>query len=203
MPSVRGAAGRVSGALIVGYALRFRGQGYVFGGPGWPPGNWDCSSFASTVLGRGGGLRLPGGGRWGDAGYPPHTHGPVVLDYASWAGAQTVPRGLPGDIVVWPGALAGGHMGIVTGPGQMISALNPQLGTIVTPIAGYGPAGITPVYRRLTGVAGIPPMPPGPYGSGGQVALRLAVLAGAGLLIGAAGIMATMAVLRLAGRVLR
>ena len=34
----------------------------------------------------------------------------------------------------------------------MISALNTALGTVQTPIQGYGPGGVAAVYRRLKGV---------------------------------------------------
>lgn len=33
----------------------------------------------------------------------------------------------------------------------MVSALNPQVGTVKTPIAGYGPSGAPLTYRRVTG----------------------------------------------------
>ncbi|HVH81901.1 MAG TPA: hypothetical protein VM782_21055, partial [Stellaceae bacterium] len=57
-----------------------------------------------------------------------------------------------GDLVCWPGAGTAGHIGIVLAPGKMVSALNPQLGTLVSPITGYGPLGVPQVYRRLTGI---------------------------------------------------
>jgi len=138
---------------ITGYAVQFQGSGYVYGGPGWPPGNWDCSSFVSTVLGRGNGLPIPGG-RWGQPGEPPHSHGPDVSEYASWGGAVTVTSPAPGDLVIWDGSGPNGHIGIYLAPGRMISALNTAMGTLETPIAGYGPSGLTPFYRRVTGAAG-------------------------------------------------
>jgi cell wall-associated NlpC family hydrolase len=142
----------VSRAALVAYALRWQGQGYVFGGNASRPGLWDCSSFVSFDL-HGVGLGLPGG-QWGSPGFPPNAHGPVVEDYASWNGAVPTNAPLPGDLVLWVGAGADGHMGIVTGPNQMVSALNLSLGTLKSPIEGYGPSGITPVYRRLTGAGG-------------------------------------------------
>lgn len=134
-------------------ALQWQGKGYVFGGPGWPPGDWDCSSFASTVLNEASpGIILPGGGRWGDPGYPPYAHGPVVSGYASWTGAQTVQAPAPGDLVIWG---PDGHIGFYLGPDQMISALNPQLGVRKSGILGNGPGGGSPTeYRRVLGVAG-------------------------------------------------
>lgn len=138
---------------ITAAALQWQGKGYVFGGPGWPPGDWDCSSFASTVLNEADpGIVLPGGGRWGDAGYPPHEHGPDVAAYASWAGAQTVQAPQPGDLVIWG---PNGHIGFYLGPNQMISALNPGLGVRKSGILGNGPGGSSPTeYRRVLGVDG-------------------------------------------------
>ena len=139
---------------ITSFALQYQGSGYVYGGPGWPPGNWDCSSFVSTVLGRGNGITLPGGEKWGMPGVPPHEHGPDVEAYAAWGGAVTVTSPSPGDLVVWDGAGPNGHIGIYLGPDEMISALNTASGTKKTPINGYGPSGLTPFYRRVTGAAG-------------------------------------------------
>jgi len=138
---------------ITGWALQYQGSGYVYGGPGWPPGNWDCSSFVSTVLGRGNNLPIPGG-RWGQPGEPPHQHGPDVSEYAVWGGAVTVTSPGAGDLVIWDGSGPNGHIGIYLAPDKMISALNTAMGTLVTPINGYGPGGLTPFYRRVTGAAG-------------------------------------------------
>lgn len=49
-----------------------------------------------------------------------------------------------GDIVVWPGH----HMGFVTGPGKMFSALNAKRGIIDSPISWGGKD--TPKYWRIT-----------------------------------------------------
>jgi len=150
MPARRGGAPAklppppaLSGDTIASDALRFRGHPYVFGA-------WDCSGFVNHVLGQDLGMTLPGGLK-GYKGPPPH--GPVVLDYASWGGAVTVQSPARGDLALWPGAGAGGHMGIVLAANQMISALNPAMGTAVTAIAGFGPPGIQVVYRRVTAAA--------------------------------------------------
>lgn len=143
----------VSGNQIAADALRYRGAGYVFGGNASRPGLWDCSSFVSYVLGHDLKLALPGG-RWGSPGEPPGTHGPTVDSYAGWKGAVTVHApGARGDLVCFVGAGANGHMGIVLGPDQMVSALDSASGTLVTPITGYGPPGAPIVYRRVLGVA--------------------------------------------------
>lgn len=163
MPVAPPAVSGVTGAQIAADAARYIGLGYVFGGDASAPGNWDCSSFVSYVLGHDLGLALPGG-RWGEPGFPPTSHGPVVTSYAGWALAVTISAAAaaPGDLICFVGTGASGHVGIVTGPNQMISALNPTIGTARTPIAGYGPYGAPLVYRRLLGIpAGQAPGMPG------------------------------------------
>lgn len=153
----------VTGAEIAADAARYLGLGYVFGGDAYRPGVWDCSSFVSYVLGHDLDLALPGG-RWGEPGFPPTAHGPVVVDYANWGLAHTISpaQAAPGDLICFVGLGASGHIGIVTGRNQMISALNPSIGTARTPIQGYGPYGAPLVYRRILGVkAGVPPGLPG------------------------------------------
>ena len=81
------------------------------------PGNWDCSSFVSYVLGHDLGLALPGNGRFGEPGYPPNSHGPVVVDYANWQGARTVPAPpQPGDLCCFVGLGASGQREEVDAP---------------------------------------------------------------------------------------
>lgn len=188
-----------SGAQIAAAGRRYAGQRYVYGGNASSPGDWDCSSFISYVLGHDLALSLPSG-RWGDPGFPPNSHGPVVVDYSQWAGAVTVTRPEPGDLVIWDGLGAGGHIGIYLGPNQMVSALDTRDGTLVSPIAGYGPGGGDPTaYRRVTGLSGgTTPSPPGSAGSGrggvnvlglvlvaaGVAAAGLVLLAAAGAILG-------------------
>lgn len=142
----------VTGDQIASDALRYRGQGYSYGGPAARPGDWDCSSFVSYVLGHDLGMGLPGG-KWGGPGMPPGSHGPVVTSYASWGGAVTVNAPARGDLVCFVGSGTSGHIGIVLGPNQMVSALDSASGTLVTPITGYGPPGAPIVYRRVLGAA--------------------------------------------------
>ena len=99
------------------------------------------------------GLGLPGG-RWGDPLFPPHDHGPVVLDYGGWSGAVDVGTPRAGDLCIWAGSGAAGHIGIAISDTEMVSALNPALGCKRTPIVGTGPSGVPLIYRRVTGLAG-------------------------------------------------
>ena len=173
-----GALRGVTGDQIAADALRYVGHSYQFGG-------WDCSGFANHVLGQDLGLTLPGGLR-GYRGPPPH--GPVVDDYANWGTAVSAPA--RGDLVLFLGAGAAGHMGIVLGPGQMVSALNQAQGTVVTPIRGYGPPGAPIVYRRATG---IPAGSQVPAGTPGPAQPNVLAAAGAAVLL--AGAMAAVVVI--------
>lgn len=135
-----------SSSLVVSDAKRYVGAPYKFGGGS--PGGWDCSGFVNYVLGHDLGLTLPGG----ITGFTGSTHGPVVIQYAGWGAATTITGPpAPGDLVIWPGVAALGHIGIATDATHMISALNPHYGTSITPIAGYGPP-VPLIYRRITGV---------------------------------------------------
>jgi cell wall-associated NlpC family hydrolase len=201
MPVVRGGGlqSKITGQAIARDALRYKGQGYVYGGPASTPGDWDCSSFVSYVLGHDLKMTLPGGGSYGQPGYPPSSHGPVVVDYAGFGSAVASGQEQAGDLACWVGVGPLGHVGIVTGRGQMISALNPSLGTLVTPIQGTGPAGAPLVFRRVTGVPGgqyVPPAP-GTGGGMGQAALAgLLVVAGmAVIVIASAAVLGTVTAL--------
>jgi len=133
-------------------ALKYQGAGYVFGGaPAKGRGNWDCSSFVNWCAGHDLGMAIPGipAGQYNGS-----THGPVVLSWATWSGVETISNPSPGDLTIWPGAGALGHIGIVIGSNMMISALDTSQGTVVTPIEGYGPLGVPNIYRRTTGTAG-------------------------------------------------
>lgn len=176
---------------ISGDALKYAGLGYVYGGTGTRPGDWDCSSFVSYVLGHDLGLALPGGGHWNAAGYPPHTHGPVVTDYSSWSGAKPVRSPAAGDLCCWVGSGTGGHIGIAISGTRMISALDSSQGTVITPIRGYGPAGAPLVFRRVTGA-------PGGAGQPGGAAGPPRSVLGAGALLGAALAGASVGVILLA-----
>lgn len=130
-----------TGSTISDDALKYAGQGYVWGGNASKPGDWDCSSFVSYVLGHDLQLALPGG-HWGDPGFPPHSHGPTTVNYLIFGTPVDTPA--PGDLIVWQT-----HIGICTGPNKMISALNESLGTKETTIAGGTPGGESVHYRRI------------------------------------------------------
>jgi len=138
----------VTGSPIAADALRYAGQGYTWGGPADKPGNWDCSSFVSYVLGHDLRMGLPGG-KWGDPGFPPHAHGPTTLNYMLFGTGVDYGREQPGDLVV-----SAEHMGIVIGGGKMISAQDPQLGTGIGSYRGGFPGG-QPLVRRVTASGGV------------------------------------------------
>jgi len=142
--SAPGGSPTSTGSAIADDALKYVGAGYVWGGPADVPGQWDCSSFVSYVLGNDLRMALPGGGHFGDAGYPPGSHGPTTLNYLLYGTPVNLGEALPGDLVV-----STVHMGIVTGGGKMVSAQDPQLGVGV---AGYlsGFPGGTPSVRRVS-----------------------------------------------------
>lgn len=131
-------------------ALKYVGHGYTFGGV--PSNNqWDCSSFVNMVVGMDLGMAIPG---YNAGQYKGTTHGPVVMDWATWTGATTVSSPQQDDLCIWAGFGALGHIGIATDPQHMVSALNTQYGTVQTPIAGNGPAGVPVIYRRLVDTSG-------------------------------------------------
>jgi cell wall-associated NlpC family hydrolase len=170
----------VTRTLIASDALRYRGVPYVWGASGPPSLGWDCSGFVSWVLGHDLGFALPGG--WTDYGV---THGPVVSDYIAWGGAVPVDSPGPGDLCCFGPDV---HIGIAVSGSQMISALNPSLGTRVGAIEGAAPGQL--VFRRVTGAGGGQVPPPARQGSSGlgQVVVRLLLVAGltAGAVIGVA-----------------
>lgn len=147
-----GAGVSVSGSQIDADAMKYVGHKYVFGGPSNVNGGWDCSSFASWVLGHDLGLMIPrlGGGAsitWASGTGNGSTHGPVASDYKNWSGASNISRSQvqPGDLLCWDT-----HVGFAHDSQHMISAYDTASGTLVTGIDGAGPSGETLVCRRLT-----------------------------------------------------
>lgn len=145
------------GDLIAKDALQYQGAGYAWGGNASSIGNWDCSSFVSKVLGGDLGMELPGGGHWGDPGYPPNSHGPGSTAYMLYGDGVELANIAPGDLIV-----STEHIGICIGNGQMISAEDPQDGTRIGTFPDGFPAG-PPVYRRPSGAGRVPAgLNPGP-----------------------------------------
>lgn len=142
-----GAVGSGPGAAIAHDALKYQGAGYAWGGDASVPGQWDCSSFVSKVLGQDFGMVLPGGGRWGDPGYPPHDHGPGSTQYMLYGQGVTLAEIAPGDLIV-----STEHIGICIGNGEMISAESPSNGTRIGTFPAGFPSG-PPVYRRVVSPA--------------------------------------------------
>jgi NlpC/P60 family len=141
-------AGGAGGAAIVSKALSYVGHKYVFGGPSNPNSGWDCSSFASYILGQCG-YSVPGG-TWAKETDNGNAHGPVASQYLVWSGATTVGKSAvqPGCLLVWPT-----HIGFAVDANHMISAFDTQSGTLVT---GWdGPTGEPgPLVRSVNGTGG-------------------------------------------------
>ncbi len=127
--SVSGAS--ASGNQILSTAMQYNGHRYRFGGPSNPTNGWDCSSFASYVLGHDLHMKLPGGLDWAQATANGSSHGPVASDFANTPGFTKVSnsplQALPGDLLVWTG-----HVGFSTGGGGMFSAFDTASGTLST-----------------------------------------------------------------------
>ena len=201
----------VTGAEIADDGLRYVGHvQYVSGGaPGHgPPGTagpCDCSSWYDKIIMIDFGLPGPGlpAGRYTGA-----DHGPVVMDWARWDGMVTLPAGqrpAPGDACIWPGWGNFAHIGIATGPHQMVSNLNPELGVRQTGIEGNGPiADRFIIFRRLKdttpGGATLGGPVPGAASTAGRAAgyalIGLAApLAGIALVVGGAAVAGTIGAL--------
>ena len=126
-------------------AAQYVGHAYSFGGAPGKDGAkpWDCSSFVNWIVSVKAGKAIPG---YGAGSYDGSSHGPTTFLWGVWlAGLQRLTRDqvASGDIIVWSD-----HMGIAVDQNHMISALNHNEGTKITPIDGYG-NGPLMIYGRL------------------------------------------------------
>lgn len=127
---------------------------YVMGGiPA--QGRVDCSSLGNEVVGHMAGLAIPGF-RAGQ--YKGQSHGPVVLQWATTGLCTTIHDPAPGDLAIWPGVGALGHMGFVAGGGEFISALDPAQGIQRIPIKDVRKP-VPVMYRRVNAAAGLTSAP--------------------------------------------
>ena len=126
--------GSATGVAIANAAVQYAGHCYAYGGAPGTDGKscWDCSSFVNWVVGHDLGMAIPGiaGGTYTGA-----SHGPPTGAWLLWTGATTIGHSSgvaqAGDILVYQT-----HMGICTGPNQMISAEKPSQGTAESGIDG-------------------------------------------------------------------
>jgi hypothetical protein len=145
-----GSGNNYSGSAIAADAEQYDGGPYVWGASGPPGSGNDCSGLVNHVIGADLGMSIPGypGGRYTG-------HGPATGQWFTWSGCTTVSQAdaEPGDLCCWLT-----HMGIYLGNGQMISALNPQLGVAITTIAGGSPGPEPFSMRRLKAAYATPVM---------------------------------------------
>jgi cell wall-associated NlpC family hydrolase len=157
--------GSATGAAIAQATLQYKGGAYCFGGSpnastnGCPVGTVDCSSLINRSVGIDLKLAIPG---FPAGTYDGTTHGPSSFAWAAWNGCVTIgtdpAAAEAGDLCIWMNAV--GHIGVAIGAGQMVSALDPTDGILVTPISGTA-AGIFLVRRLKATIAA-------PSGGGGK-----------------------------------
>jgi cell wall-associated NlpC family hydrolase len=140
-------AGGTTNSTIANDAQTYVGHPYHYGGYYHDPAGWDCSSFVNWVLGHDFGLTLPGGVK----NYNGTSHGPAtgsyLLAWGQYRFSGKAADAKAGDLCVWQT-----HMGIATGAGNMVSALDPSLGTKVTTISGGAPPGEVLSVMTVPGV---------------------------------------------------
>lgn len=166
-PPARPGGGQVTGADVVNYAKHFLGQPYQFGGgeggliPGRSGPFTDCSGLTYVVykhLGIGDGM-IP------LANLQQHwvkkTMSPVVGGLVFFLGSDS------------PGPGQAGHVGIITGPNQMIN--DPHTGSVVS-YAGIGGNlgyGVSPSSKFIGGGSVTPGLGGNPSGGGGTTTYTL------------------------------
>lgn len=140
------------GASLLSDAKKYAGHPYVYGGPSNPQQGWDCSSFASWVIGHDEGMQLPGGS-WASTTNSGQIHGDTASEFLKLPGAHSEGHDAkniqPGDVLVWPT-----HVGFGVGPGTMFSAYDTAEGTLQTSKDmknASGPTGETLTIMRYGG----------------------------------------------------
>jgi cell wall-associated NlpC family hydrolase len=132
-----------SSSALVNAAMQGNGHPYVWGGAPGPDGSggWDCSSFMNYVIGVQLGMAIPG---FPAGTYHGQEHGPNTVSWLTWSGCATVSEAnvQPGDLVVGMT-----HMGMVTGPGEYMSAHDPADGTSVGSLMQF--PDLIKSFRRL------------------------------------------------------
>lgn len=121
------------GGGIASLAEAHIGFPYVWGGAP-ARGASDCSGFVNMIVGTLAGLSIPG---YPNGSFKGASHGPNTVLWLAWPGAVRIPRSQAraGDLAIWQT-----HMGIIIDNGvNMVSDLNPRLGTQQTSIDGGGP----------------------------------------------------------------
>jgi cell wall-associated NlpC family hydrolase len=140
-----GSGGATAHGSVAGIAESLIGFPYVWGGAP-ASGASDCSGFVNWVVGVKAGLAIPG---YKAGTYNGSSHGPNTVIWLAWIGTGLTrvaqAQAQAGDLAIWQT-----HMGIITDNGvNMVSDLNPGLGTRATSIAGGGPSGEILVCARL------------------------------------------------------
>lgn len=130
---------------ISAIALQDVGHAYLYGGAPGIDGKspWDCSSACNWWVGKRAGFGIPG---YAPGTYNGTVHGPATPSWFFFGETVSgLQNAMPGDVIVWQT-----HMGIYIGNGQMVSALNPSLGTLVTTVQEAAPFGEIMTIRRMT-----------------------------------------------------
>ncbi len=144
---VGGLGGSVTGNAMASDALTYQGHLYKYGGAPGPDGRspWDCSSCMNWILGHDFGIAIPG---YRAGTYDGSAHGPTTVQYLVFGAAVPRSQLQAGDLCVWQT-----HMGMATGPNQMLSAQGPD-GTPSTRVSGIaGPGGEVLFCRRIVSTA--------------------------------------------------
>lgn len=127
-------------SALANAALAGVGTLYVWGGSDEEVG-WDCSGMVNREAN---GVGLPIPGYPVGSTLPPTAHGAPTTVWRIWPGAVTVTDPEPGDLCCWVT-----HMGVYVGNGEMVSALNPAMGTQKTTVQGGSPGPEPFAYRRI------------------------------------------------------